>query len=198
MHRRIAALQQGLAGHDLQRRVVGLGQQARDRFDLARPHVVGRGVDHVAGERAGVGDRLDLRQGLAGPDRQARTRLGGFGLVAIEPIAAQGEGECGGAGVDPVGEGLEGVEPRRQLARQGAQGGGAQRRLRPKAKQHASYAARGIGQEQDLAGLGGEIVQLGRRRRRGVQARQGRGAGLPRQRLDRNGAVAARRLDQHV
>lgn len=59
------------------------------RFELARPHVLGRSVDEIADEfdRLGLGDCRVDGAWFAG-QQDARGVVGGVGLVAIEPVLA--------------------------------------------------------------------------------------------------------------
>ena len=60
VHRRIAGLDQVVAHHHLDLGPEALGDLAGDGLDLPRAHVGGRGIDHVAGQGAGVGDRVQF------------------------------------------------------------------------------------------------------------------------------------------
>src|SRR5690606_41649636 len=65
----------GVADRNLDPRAVLLGDLAGDGFDLQRPHVVGRRIDHVAGQRTGMRYRQGLvALGLVG-DHQPGSRL---------------------------------------------------------------------------------------------------------------------------
>ena len=93
MHGRIVLSQQIVASDDGYLSVKALGEAESDRLNLCRPHIIGRGIDHVLGQGAGLGKRQD-RLGIDSlADDELRQGLGGLGLVAIKTIAAQGPGQ---------------------------------------------------------------------------------------------------------
>ena len=92
-----------------------LGNLAGDGFHLARAHVVGGRIDHIAGQRAGVGDLSDFSSVGALGDQSGL--LCARCLVAVEPIAPQGEMERDLVGGDAVRPGGDPVDAGRQLRR---------------------------------------------------------------------------------
>ena len=75
------------------RRAVLLGDLAGDGLDLQRAHVVGRGVDHVAGQGAGVRQGPDPGDVGAGGRDQAGRRRAPLPLVAVETIGSHRPGQ---------------------------------------------------------------------------------------------------------
>ena len=89
----VVLLQQGVASDHGRRRPGGRGDLAGDGFNLQRAHVGGRGVDHLSGESTGRGDtqgRVDIH---ALRRDQPHPVAVGFGLVAVEDIGPEQEGQ---------------------------------------------------------------------------------------------------------
>ena len=149
----IVGLQQTLAGDHGDRRPMLFGDLPGDGLDLQRAHVVGWSVDHVPGQRAGVRHGADGGH-IGAPGQQARALIGLL-LVAVEPVAPEGEGQGGLVLGDVLGLADDLVGPPGQLGRQGAH-----RRTPPltKAVQHLFDAAAGVGDQQDLTGLALELL----------------------------------------
>ena len=158
MDRRIVILQQGVAGRDGQARARALGDLARDGLELQRPHVGGRGVDHLARQGAGGGDVQRRRQVEAVRRDQTRAAALGPGLVAVEQIAAERKGQgrrIRRLALDALQSPVAGGQARRQSAR----GHGVEGLAR--AEQGQLRRAVGAGDDQQLARLSGEAVGLG-------------------------------------
>ena len=93
VHGRVAGLEQGVAGHHRDLRAERLGDFAGDGLHLQRPHVVGRGVDHVPGQGAGVGDGAQLGEVDAVGRDQPGAGLAALLAVAIEAVGPEREGQ---------------------------------------------------------------------------------------------------------
>lgn len=154
----VVFLQQGVAGRDGQGRARALRDLAGDGLDLQRPHVGGGGVDHLAGQGGGGGDIQRLGQIEADGRHQTRTTALGAGLVAVEQIAAEGEGQSrllGRFTLDTVEAPVAGG----QTGRQGPGG----HRLEDVAGAEQGLKRRAVvaGHDQKLTRLAGEAVGLG-------------------------------------
>src|SRR5205085_7302221 len=117
---RIVGFQQALALDYRDLGAVLLGDLAGDALDLPWAHVVGRGVDHVAGQGAGVRHLAHLRDvGAVGQQPGALAAVPGR-LVAVEPVAPQRPGQRDAVGPDALwllGNAIDtGGKPRRQPA----------------------------------------------------------------------------------
>ena len=114
----IVLAEQVVARDHRQGRAVGLRHGLGSGFQLCGSHVGGGGVDQGPGQRTGHGDAQGLRRGLA--DDQPRARPGLHLLVAVEAVAAEGEGQ-GNAVLRPGGLAADAPVPRRQAFGQGPQ-----------------------------------------------------------------------------
>ncbi|MNE57274.1 hypothetical protein D3C80_1522260 [compost metagenome] len=155
---RVILFQQGVAGDDSQGRARRLGDLAGDGLDLQRPHVGGGGVDHLAGQGGGGGDVQGLGEvETSGRDQTGATALGP-GLVAVEQIAAEGEGQGGLLGRLA----LDAVQAPVAGGQTGRQGTGADRvKGLARAEQGLSRRAVLARHDEKLARLAGEAVGLG-------------------------------------
>ena len=157
MDGRIVLFQQGVAGHHRDRGAVRLGDLAGDGLDLQGAHVLGRGVDHLAGQKAGRGDVAHRSDGLVLADHQPRATALGPGLVAVEQIGAQRPAGREQIEVQPLGRIGQFIVARRQARRQrpgahrigaGLAGPG----------QHAPDPSVRAGVDQDASGLALEVL----------------------------------------
>ena len=88
-HREVL-LQQVVARGDLDRRRRCRRPGRAQPFQLVRPHVVGRRVDQVAGQRLARRDRLDAR-GIDALGRDQAGPAGALAVVAVEAVAASSQ-----------------------------------------------------------------------------------------------------------
>ena len=72
---------------------ISLRQSQRDRFEFGRPHVLGRRVDQVAHQRAGLEQRERFRTGRSSVfQQQSRRRARGL-AIALETVRSQSPAE---------------------------------------------------------------------------------------------------------
>ncbi|MNQ98294.1 hypothetical protein D3C85_1139780 [compost metagenome] len=154
----VVLIEQGVAGDDGQGRAGGLSDLAGDGLYLQRPHVGGGCVDHLARQGGGGGDVQGLGQIEPGGGDQTGATALGPGLVAVEQIPAEGEGQSrlpGRITLDAVEAPVAGGQAGRQ--RSGAH------RLEDFARAEQGLARRAVvaGDDQQLTRLAGEAVGLG-------------------------------------
>ena len=203
--RRIVGLQQRIAGDDADRRPMLLGDLAGDGLDLQGAHVVGGGVDHVAGERAGVRDLADF--GQVGALGQQLGAFAGVGLVAVEFVAPEREGQRDLVGGHAPGRAGDAVDSGGQLGGERAERHGIA--ALAQAEQDMGEAPLGAGDQQHLAGLALEVGDRGEGLGAGGHAVQRRAGLALGERVDRDdrafggvedhighGALFGRRGDQ--
>ncbi len=166
MHGGVVGVVQVVADGDGDRGAVGLGDLAGDGLHLQRPHVVGGGVDHIAGQGAGVDDAARLGEVQLRTGHQPRAGPAGLGLVAIEHLGPQAPGHGGlQSRGSRLGRRGDAVVAGRQLGRQGAEDHRVGALVVPQAEQHLADPSVAPDRDADLARAGLEVVQ----RRLGLQ-----------------------------
>ncbi len=182
----LALGQQVVADHHLDLGAELMGDLAGDGLDLQRAHVVGRGVDHVARQGAGVDDRA----GLIHP-RGRRHEAGGAllgGLVTVVAVGAEAPGDGDVGGIEALGHRFQAVVAGRQAPCGRAEDLGLG--LRAQAQQHAGGLAVFARQLQRLAGLGLEALGFRQSRRLAAERLQRRGEVGLGHGLERDGGFA--------
>ncbi len=140
-----------------------------------------------------MGDLPDL--GQVDPLSDEPGTLPGAGFVAVEPVAAEGEGQRDLVGGQVYGGCGDPVVAGRQLGRQGSKGHGIA--PLPQAEQHPVEPAAGVGDHQHLPGLGLELMELGKALQEGRAAGEGVGEVARQEGVDRDCRVVGGVLD-HV
>jgi len=130
-------------------------------YHLPGPHVIGRRIDHVAGQGAGVRQSADLDHVDAGRGDEARRASVTHLLVTVEPIGAQRPSQ--GDVIQPKVRrpGLDAIVALRQLGGKAAKlhrlGAGAL----AQAKEHTLQGSVGAGNERNLTSLSAESRHRG-------------------------------------
>jgi hypothetical protein len=152
---RIVVFQQGVAGDDGDLGACALCNLAGDGLDLQRPHVGGGRVDHFAGQGAGGGDARDFGDVHTGRRDQPHGRPVRPGLIAVEDICPQQEGQ--GRQFRVLRGDLKPIQTAREPRRQSPHAHRIEGRAR--ADDHLADLAVCVRYDQQLARLAFEPVQ---------------------------------------